>query len=289
MQKIIRNLGIALALCCMVLGQFQPVYAMDDGAYLIGSSASYVNPLTGTTEDGGSNIALGESMVGSIVESSSLVEQSNGALYVTVGLGLASNVSNVRFQLMNADGSKRSVSGTITGSSTANGDTVNHYRIQVDSLTQYISPILFVTPMGRDVQFFIQLNTGSISAGTGIYNSLMVASAPVEKEQTKTETTQPEQPAKDSEMNTDTTNKETSDDVKKEDSNTDKAEKEETKAEQTVGDKTITKETLFQNVTGLSYHSLENKTSQVWLYAGVAAVVIVAGAGGIWYVKKRKK
>ena len=73
------------------------VSALNDGAYLVSRSTSYTNPLTGKTEDGGENIALGESMVSNIVESQLLVEQTNGKYYITVGLGLASNVSNIRF------------------------------------------------------------------------------------------------------------------------------------------------------------------------------------------------
>ena len=57
--------------------------------YLISRSTSYVNPLTGKTEDGGENIALGDSMVGNIVEGQLLLEQTGGKYYITVGLGLA--------------------------------------------------------------------------------------------------------------------------------------------------------------------------------------------------------
>ncbi len=109
-------------------------------------------------------------------------------MYLTIGLGLSSQVSNVRFQLMDTNGNMISRSAEITGSSQANGDTVNHYRIQIDSLTQYISPIMYVTPMGRDVQFFITLNPSAISAGTGIYTSLMIPqeTPPASKEETHT-------------------------------------------------------------------------------------------------------
>ena len=159
----------------MMLFMFiSPVSALNDGTYLVSRSTSYTNPLTGKTEDGGENIALGESMVSNIVESQLLVEQINGKYYITVGLGLASNVSNVRFKVMTSSGSMSSVSATKTGSSSANGDTVNHYRLQVSSLELYISPIMYVNPMGRDVQFFIKPNISSAIAGTGIYNSQMI-------------------------------------------------------------------------------------------------------------------
>ena len=170
MKKILQ-INIILMMLFMFIS---PVSALNDGAYLVSRSTSYTNPLTGKTEDGGENIALGESMVSNIVESQLLVEQINGKYYITVGLGLASNVSNVRFKVMTSSGSMSSVSATKTGSSSANGDTVNHYRLQVSSLELYISPIMYVNPMGRDVQFFIKPNISSAIAGTGIYNSQMI-------------------------------------------------------------------------------------------------------------------
>ena len=167
MKRILQINIIAL----MMLLFLSPVNALNDGAYLISRSTSYVNPLTGKTEDGGENIALGDSMVGNIVEGQLLLEQTGGKYYITIGLGLASNVSNVRFKVMTSSGAMSSVSATKTGSSSANGDTVNHYRIQVSSLDIYISPIMYVSPMGRDVQFFIKPNISSAISGTGVYNS----------------------------------------------------------------------------------------------------------------------
>ena len=142
MKKILQ-INIILMMLFMFIS---PVSALNDGAYLVSRSTSYTNPLTGKTEDGVENIALGESMVSNIVESQLLVEQINGKYYITVGLGLASNVSNVRFKVMTSSGSMSSVSATKTGSSSANGDTVNHYRLQVSSLELYISPIMYVNP-----------------------------------------------------------------------------------------------------------------------------------------------
>lgn len=162
---------------------------MDDGAYLIGRSTSYVNPLTGSTEDGGTNITLGESMISSIVENDLLLEQTNGKYYITIGLGLASNITDVRFKLMDSTGSFSSVNATKTGSSSANGDTVNHYRIEISSLNDYISPIIYVTPMGRDVQFFIKLNQDSITPGTGIYVSKMVPNTTNDENVSSSDTT----------------------------------------------------------------------------------------------------
>lgn len=290
MKKILQ-INIILMMLFMFIS---PVSALNDGAYLVSRSTSYTNPLTGKTEDGGENIALGESMVSNIVESQLLVEQINGKYYITVGLGLASNVSNVRFKVMTSSGSMSSVSATKTGSSSANGDTVNHYRLQVSSLELYISPIMYVNPMGRDVQFFIKPNISSAIAGTGIYNSQMIP-------QESTSTSSQNEKENKSTSNS-SSQKETSTSI--ETTTTEETPKEET----TVG--TITKESLMSNATGLSNHLInskgkvdknlkltiknlkknpkEEKTTKNYypLFISVGIVIIL---GGIIYVKKIKK
>ena len=288
MKKILQ-INILLMMLFMFM---TPIHALSDGAYLVSRSTSYTNPLTGQTEDGGENIALGESMVSNIVESQLLVEQTNGKYYITVGLGLASNVSNIRFKVMNSSGSMSSVSATKTGSSNANGDSVNHYRLQVSSLDLYISPIMYVNPMGRDVQFFIKPNISSAIVGTGIYSSQMI---PQESTSTYSQNEKENNATLNSSSQKET--KETSTPIE-----TNPTE------ETTVG--TITKESLMSNATGLSNHLInskgkvdknlklnkknlkkyteEKKTTKNYypLFISVGIVIIL---GGIIYVKKIKK
>lgn len=290
MKKILQ-INIILMMLFMFIS---PVSALNDGAYLVSRSTSYTNPLTGKTEDGGENIALGESMVSNIVESQLLVEQINGKYYITVGLGLASNVSNVRFKVMTSSGSMSSVSATKTGSSSANGDTVNHYRLQVSSLELYISPIMYVNPMGRDVQFFIKPNISSAIAGTGIYNSQMIP------QNTETSTSQ----------NTQTnTSKSTTNQTTQEETTEETQTPETTEIQQAIVG-TITKESLMENATGLSNHIINSKgkvdkklkltvknlkqttkesttkKDNTLLIVGICIVFILVG---IFYVKKIKK
>lgn len=290
MKKILQ-INIILMMLFMFIS---PVSALNDGAYLVSRSTSYTNPLTGKTEDGGENIALGESMVSNIVESQLLVEQINGKYYITVGLGLASNVSNVRFKVMTSSGSMSSVSATKTGSSSANGDTVNHYRLQVSSLELYISPIMYVNPMGRDVQFFIKPNISSAIAGTGIYNSQMIS------QNTETSTSQNTQTNTFKSTTNQTTQEETTEETQT---------SETTEIQQAIVG-TITKESLMENATGLSNHIINSKgkvdkklkltvknlkqttkesttkKDNTLLIVGICIVFIL---GGIFYVKKIKK
>lgn len=288
MKKILQ-INILLMMLFMFM---TPIHALSDGAYLVSRSTSYTNPLTGKTEDGGENIALGESMVSNIVESQLLVEQTNGKYYITVGLGLASNVSNIRFKVMNSSGSMSSVSATKTGSSSANGDSVNHYRLQVSSLDLYISPIMYVNPMGRDVQFFIKPNISSAIVGTGIYSSQMIS-----QESTSTS-------SQNEKENNATLNSSSQKETKETSTSIETNPTEET----TVG--TITKKSLMSNATGLSNHLInskgkvdknlklnkknlkkyteEKKTTKNYypLFISIGIVIIL---GGIIYVKKIKK
>lgn len=181
MKKIIVSRGAVSVVTVLLLAAFLlllPAHALEDGAYTVGRTTSYVNPDTGETVDGGTNIALGDSMCASIVEETALVEQSNGKTYVTLGLGLMSNISEVRIQLMDADGNFRDAELTQTGSCERDGDTCNHYRFEMSENDKYISPIIYVTPMGRDVQFFVTLDLDSAQPGTGNFVSEMLTAEP---------------------------------------------------------------------------------------------------------------
>ena len=299
----IKNKLLVLIAVMMLTINFKPAFALDDGAYLIGRSTSYVNPLTGNTEDGGTNVTLGESMISGIVESNLLLEQTGGEYYLTIGLGLASNVSNIRFKIMNSSGSFSNVSATKTGSSSANGDTVNHYRIQINSLNDYISPIMYVTPMGRDVQFFIQLNQGSVTPGTGVYTSKMIPAA----------SSTGNIGDNSSNNSTNTSNNSTyitsnNDNASQSEKTDDPVAVEETVV--TVGE--VSKESLFDGVSGLSNYVVDpngkvnekreltvknllkqseqkiDSGNSVMLIIGCVAVIAIVAGGG-YYVKKVKK
>ena len=251
----------------------KPAFALDDGAYLIGRSTSYVNPLTGNTEDGGTNITLGDSMVSSIVEGNLLLEQTGGKYYITVGLGLASNVSNVRFKIMNSGGSFNSVSA-----------------------------IMYVAPMGRDVQFFIKLNQGSITPGTGVYTSTMVPATADNGNSVNNNST----------TNNSTSNNTSTNSNQTSDTTTNEEQPVVETPVTTVGE--VSRESLFDGISGLSSHVIDtngkvnekkkltvknllkqseqkkDSSNNTLLIIGIVAVIaVVAGGGAYYYVKKVKK
>ena len=179
-----KKLLTALSLALLLSVPFKS-FAMEDGAYTVSRTTSYANPETGETVDGGTNIALGDSMCESLVDEKLLVEQSNGKTYVTIGLGLMSNVSNVEIQIQGEDGEYRDVEYTQTGSCQRMDDTCNHYRFEVDSPENLISPKVFVDPMGRDVQFFVKLDMTTAEPGTGNFVSEMIGKEEPEVKETE--------------------------------------------------------------------------------------------------------
>lgn len=274
----IKHRMVAFGVMLALIAGVTPVHAIEDGAYLVGRTTSYADPATGSPVDGGTDIALGDSMCSSIVEPQILVEQVNGTLYVTMGLGLASNTEHIRI-LVNG----QSVVLTQTGSSSRNGDTVNHYRFVVGSLNDQISPIMYVAPMGRDVQFFVTLDAGNMRAGTGVYQSLMIpatSATPAPKEEKK------EEPQAEKETDTPAKTDATQEnDTKEKEEETKPKETKETNKEDGTYDP-------FENVTGLSLHTIEETAtasdSSIAPYvAAGGAVIAVLGGFGFWIWKKK--
>ncbi|MCL1990046.1 MAG: hypothetical protein FWG67_04065 [Defluviitaleaceae bacterium] len=181
--KKINKLGVAVMLLLShVFFTYQHAYMLEDGAFIVGTSASYANPETGLIVDGGTNLAIGDAAAQSITVSTALVERSGGQTFVTIGLGGASNIQNPRIMIQNSSGvdAYHNVGTTQTGTSFMDGDSVMHLRFEMVDPHVLISPIIYVTPMGRDVQFFIRLNMASATPGTGIFLSEMVQAVTAE-------------------------------------------------------------------------------------------------------------
>ncbi len=269
-------------------------YALEDGAYTVSRTTSYANPETGQIVDGGSDEALGNSMITGIVEDHVLVEQTGGKTYVTVGLGLASNVSNVRMQVQTSSGGGfKNVSLTKTGSCSRDGDTCNHYRFEVVDPSYLISPIMYVGPMGRDVQFFIRLNMSSATAGTGNFVSQMI----------------PQESSSSGSSSASSGNGSATDDAS---DNGDEAAQEEEEPEEEPEEIEEEREiipvdipdNLMDDVEGLRIYEVETEPEEeseeseeepeeedsgVGVYvAGAAVVLAAAGGGGFWFWRRRK-
>ena len=291
-QKILLCIGLAVG--CFITAM--PIYAYEDGAYLVSLTTTYEDPRTGQPADGGTQVALGNSMAQSIVETQGLVEYDQGVSYMTIGIGLASNISNVRI-LVN----DQQVSSSISGTSTSNGDTVNHYRFQAQP-GNLVSFILYVAPMGRDVQFFVQTGT-SLTKGTGIYYSAVQerinqeAALELAKQQEEAkkaeESTQQVVIEETTKTTTDSTKEEITSNENKEVSEQSSTEKKEEttdngKKEETT---TISTQDPLEGVTGLSKHivsSAKNESSSkaiIIVPIGIGVIVIIGVCGYFGYKK----
>lgn len=144
--------------------------ALSDGVYVAPVTVDYRNPETGQIEDGGSeqNYQLGLSMCQSITNSQALIEVQNGKTYVTLRFSLMSNISSVNIATQSSSGG--SYYNTSVTKLNANGDNAD-FKFEVRDPSFYISPSMYVTPMGRNVKFFVKINVGSAVSGSGDFTT----------------------------------------------------------------------------------------------------------------------
>jgi hypothetical protein len=144
------------------------VFAADDGVYLATTNTYYLNPDTGVTDDGGSrNAAIGEGMCRSVIYEKALVEIEDGKVYATVRMQLVSNMGTIKFTVQQKAGDPTSYAAASPRiiAEDAGADTAD-YRFPVPAVNSYIGCSTYVTPMGRDVKFYMNLSS-DLTAGSG--------------------------------------------------------------------------------------------------------------------------
>lgn len=161
-RKAVRGLcGMVAMLALAASIVSMPASAASHGIYTAIATAHYRHPTTGVIEDsGGENSAvLGQSMTESATNKKALVEvDASGNTWITVRLNLMDNIQSPKFQV---DG--RSVSASLMqedyGSNTAD------FRLKANSEKSIIRCNMYVTPMGREVIFYITV--GNLKSGSG--------------------------------------------------------------------------------------------------------------------------
>lgn len=161
-RKAVRGLcGMVTMLALAASIVSMPASAASHGIYTATATAHYRHPTTGVIEDsGGENSAvLGQSMTESATNKKALVEvDASGNTWITVRLNLMDNIQSPKFQV---DG--RSVSASLMqedyGSNTAD------FRLKANSEKSIIRCNMYVTPMGREVIFYITV--GNLKSGSG--------------------------------------------------------------------------------------------------------------------------
>ncbi len=159
---------IAMGVCLLLLTGLltTPVLALDSGAYTASVVTSYYNPDTGNVDDGGtSNAALGEGMCRSATDTTALVEVDGDDIWITIRLLLQSNCKNVTFYTRTDYDNYAKVNYTVTAEDSAN-DSVD-FRFKASDPGVKLKCTMYVTPMGRDVLWYLYLDTSTLTAGSG--------------------------------------------------------------------------------------------------------------------------
>lgn len=151
---------LAAVLLAAALAFPAPAYAAVSAVYTADALPSYENPATGAVEDsaGTSNVALGESMVTSIVYDRALIERdTQGTLYVSLRFSLADQISSMSFETSGNGSDYVSASATQMQTGTAGDMQTADYRLAIPSEECTIRCVMDVIPMGRAVTYFITL------------------------------------------------------------------------------------------------------------------------------------
>ncbi len=302
-NKMLKKVGLAFVLAISFLSSksFVDIHA-NGNTQVVNRNVSYAYPETGEAVDGGTNIALGDSMANSIIDPEVLVEQMNGRTYVTLGFDLMSNIRYVKVKIQkNGKDSYQNfqeVPIELVGSCVRQ-DTCNHYRFEVSSTSNYISPVIFVEPMGREVQFFIKLNMASARPGRGNFdheNSKPAESNKVEtskpnnenasskpKDSSKSNPIVKSSKSENAEKQDTSDNRESTKDSEKEE----KTKKEKAHEKQDTQNKKKTSELKNTKKTDKKDTKKKKQNTGLWIGIGIVSIVIIAGASVVLY-KKRK-
>ena len=200
---MLRRRIFSLVLCLGMMTGLLSVSALaaevKSGVYTASMVTTYYNPDTGNVDDGGTaNAALGEGMCRSATDEICLVEVDGDDIWITVRLLLQSNCSNVAIYSRNGYDSYSQVSYDIMSEDAAN-DSID-YRIKVSDVGQKLKCTMYVSPMGRDVLWYLYVDTASLTAGSGDFVVSIDTSTPEPEpeqpaQQPETPATQPEKPA----------------------------------------------------------------------------------------------
>ncbi len=156
MNKKFSFASFVLALA-LVIG-FVPgvAYALDNGVYTCKVTTYYAHPQTGVIEDSGgeSSKKMGQSMTEGAVSPDGLFEKTPSGDFVTVRFVLMDAVSDVNFFV-----DDKSVPYEVMNEKTSESGNVHaDFRFQVPSESSVIKCKMYVTPMDRNVIFFMTVS-----------------------------------------------------------------------------------------------------------------------------------
>ncbi|MCC8097884.1 MAG: S-layer homology domain-containing protein, partial [Eubacterium sp.] len=140
---------------------------LENGTYTMATVTSYLNPDTGTTDDGGTaNAELGEGMCRSAVYEKAVVEKTDEGAVITMRMLLYSNLSNIRFAVQTEPkGSYEDAAYVVLKESSSNDSA--DIKFTAPSADSFVRVQMYVAPMGRDVCFYWNCDLSTAEASEG--------------------------------------------------------------------------------------------------------------------------
>lgn len=170
MMKIRKLLcGILGLLMLMSSGMSIPAFALGEGSYIVSNTTYYINPDTGTADDGG-DVSTGEGMCRNTVYPESLYTLKDGKHYMTLRLKLISYIKNIEFKVQTAKGNSSSykkVSYKVVGENKEKN--TKDFLIELPAGDSLLNPSFYVGPMHRDVTFFMKLDINTAKKDNGAF------------------------------------------------------------------------------------------------------------------------
>ena len=184
-NKIRRALAGALAaLLVLAAGQgAAPLSALAAGGnvYTCVVHPCYAHPVTGAIEDSGgeASYATGQGMVEGAVYTTGILEVTDsGAYYLTIRMSLMSYTSGHSFWVQNVgDSSWSSPAVGVTGSGSDSNGATSDICIQVPSENCVVRVSMYVSPMGRDVIFYLYPSDYTAGNNTDMNATIVTAAS----------------------------------------------------------------------------------------------------------------
>ena len=159
-KNLLTCFGAAVLFVAATLGfPVTSVHAESGSVYSCTINRCYSHPVTGEIEDSGgeSSYATGQGMVEGAVYASGLMEVTDsGNYYLTIRMSLIDYTSGHSFSVQNVGDSGWSGTGiAVTANGSDSNGTTSDICIQVPSENCIVRVSMYVTPMGRDVTFYL--------------------------------------------------------------------------------------------------------------------------------------
>lgn len=159
-KNLLTCFGAAVLFVAATLGvPVTSVHAESGSVYSCTINRCYSHPVTGEIEDSGgeSSYATGQGMVEGAVYASGLMEVTDsGNYYLTIRMSLIDYTSGHSFSVQNVGDSGWSGTGiAVTANGSDSNGTTSDICIQVPSENCIVRVSMYVTPMGREVTFYL--------------------------------------------------------------------------------------------------------------------------------------